>query len=390
MIAVSKLAAQYAQEMRNIRRELHQIPEEGYKEEKTQNYIMNTLSGLGVDKLEVFACTGVRAVIFAQNPIETICFRADIDALCIEEKNTTGFISKHKGYMHACGHDGHMALLLGLARFCMENHHSLKYNVVLLFQPAEESVGGAKHMIEEGVLENPKVDRMYGFHIMPDVPEGMVGIKAGAMMASTCEFDIEIIGKSAHGAMPQKGIDTIAIGCEFYNAIQTVLNRTIDPYENVLVTIGRINGGTRRNIIADKLIMEGTLRTFNEDVFNIARDGIVRKLNSVCSCYGATASFKEIVSYPCVTNPTKQTEEIIKLIGTENIVDIKPLMIAEDFSYYQKALPAVFMFLGSKKAGALNASLHSCYFDFDEAILTVGLEIYGRILGVIGKEETNG
>lgn len=390
MIAVSELVAAYAQEMRTIRRQLHQIPEEGYREEKTQSYLMEQLSGLGVDKLEVFASTGLRAVIYAREPKGTIAFRADIDALCIKEENTHGFVSRHKGFMHACGHDGHMTMLLGLARLCMEHHGQLQYNVVLIFQPAEESVGGAKRMIEEGILENPKVDRLYGFHIMPDIPEGMIGLRAGALMAQTCEFDIEILGKSAHGAMPHKGIDTVAIGCEFYNAFQTILTRTIDPYEHALVTIGKIQAGTRRNIIADRLVMEGTIRTFSEDVFNALKNNIIKKLHAIASCAGASAKFTEIVTYPCVENPEALTKEMVTLAGEENVVRVEPYMIAEDFSFYQRAVPALFTFLGSKKTGALNAPLHSCYFDFDETILAVGLEIYSRILGFGGKEGANG
>jgi len=383
MINMSKETAAYCSEMTANRRALHQIPEEGLAEFQTRSYLVAQLQAMGITDIRFFYNTGIRAVIAADKPQGTIGFRADMDALCIKECNTHSFVSKQEGMMHACGHDGHMALLLGLAHYCMDHRAELKYNVVCLFQPAEESVGGAEQMILQGALEQPKVDLMLGFHLMPEVLLGKIGVKSGPMMAQTCEFDVVFNGKSAHGAMPHKGADTIAAACEFYNNIQTILTRRIDPYEHALITIGKFSGGSRRNIISDKTVLEGTMRTFSEEVYQTVKDLLLAKMNASAQNFGANAEFKEVTVYPVVSNPEKQTKTIMQIIGEENICPVQPMMIAEDFSYYQKSIPAVFMFLGCKPQAQQapgSMPLHSNVFDFDETALCYGLETYIKIL----------
>lgn len=370
-----------AAELCHHRRQLHRIPEEGYHEEKTQQYLLRFLENLGVDEVRVFAATGVRALIKAENPAGTLAFRADMDALCVTEETGLPFASEHAGYMHACGHDGHMALLLGLARLAMEQHAQLRYNLLLLFQPAEESVGGAARMIEEGALQNPKPDRLFGFHLFPDVPLGKIGLRAGPMMAQACEFDILIHGAATHGATPHKGADAIAAGCQLFNDMQTILTRTIDPYETAVLTIGRMCGGARRNVLADTMLMEGTLRTFSEEVFQKVETGIKQKVESIPAGFGATATYNRVVLYPLVDNPAKETGEVIALLGKESVVEVKPQMIAEDFSFFQRALPAVYMFLGTGQQGDTQF-LHSSRFDFNETALLYGLEVYARLAGL--------
>lgn len=381
MIHISEAVKSLASELVFNRRSLHKIPEEGYHEEKTQDYILHFLEDIGVDEVKVFAATGVRAVIYADNPLGTIAFRTDMDALCMAEENTHSFVSEHPGFMHACGHDGHMAMALGLARLCIEQHARLRYNVVILFQPAEESIGGARRMVEEGALQNPRPDRLFGFHVFPDVPLGKIGLRAGPMMAQACEFDITIYGTAAHGATPHKGVDAVAAGCQLYGDLQTLLTRVIDPYETAVLTIGRMTGGVRRNVLADKLVMEGTLRTFSEEVYQKVEKGIRQRVASVAADFNTTATFEQIVLYPLVNNPEKETGEAALLIGQENVVRVKPQMIAEDFSFYQHDLPAVFLFLGTGEEG-ITQMLHSNRFDFNETALLYGLEIYARLVGI--------
>lgn len=381
MIKIGADTAALLDQIKEDRRRLHRIPEEGLKEFKTQSYILLRLKEIGVCDITVFSPTGVKAVLYAKKPAGTLAFRADMDALCITEATAVSFTSEHEGMMHACGHDGHMALLLGLAAYCKAHLDQLKYNVVFIFQPAEESVGGAGRMISEGLLNNPKVEKLFGYHLMPDVPMGKIGLKAGPLMAQTCEFDVTFSGKSAHGAMPHLGADTIAAACEFYNAMQTILTRRVDPYEHALITIGKLSGGTRRNIIADKTVLEGTIRTFSEEVFEDIKSQLITKMHNTAQSFGCSAEFSEVTLYPVVTNPEALAMEVAKLIDDGGIYDIKPKMIAEDFSYYQKAVPALFMFLGCKEETGETYPLHSSRFNFNEEALLYGLEIYKRILG---------
>ena len=382
MIAVRNEIMQYETELRRVRRELHRIPELGYEEFKTQEYILRYLQSIGIDCVEKLAQTGVKAVIFANGAEGTVAFRSDIDALQMQECTVHDFPSLHAGMMHACGHDGHMAIALCMARYCAEHRESLKKNVVFLFQPAEEGIGGAQRMIDEGALENPKVEQVFGFHLMPDVPEGKFGVKAGPLMAQTCEFDVIFHGKAAHGAMPHLGVDAVAMGIQFYQSVQMILTRTVDPYEQALVTFGRISGGTKRNIVAEEMRLEGTLRTFSEPVYQQILNSIKQHMHAVAESFGGEAELQELVVYSVVNNPPELTARVAELIGEENIIRVLPKMIAEDFSAYQKAVPSVFLFLGCEKEDGNNPPLHSAEFDFNEHVLTYGMELYARILNL--------
>ncbi|MDD2502482.1 MAG: M20 family metallopeptidase, partial [Clostridia bacterium] len=237
------------------RRWLHQYPQIGYQEEKARDYIINFLKDLNFDEIKIMARTGIKAVIKGKEEEKTLAFRADMDALSITEETELEYASKHKGFMHACGHDGHMAMLLGFAQWLSENKENLSYNVVLLFQPSEETVGGALPMIEEGALQNPDVDCIFGYHIMPEVPQGKIGLLSGPLMASTTEFTIDLTGISAHGAMPHKGVDAILAAAHYITQMQSILTRRIDPFQQAVVTIGKFQGGEARNILASNVRM---------------------------------------------------------------------------------------------------------------------------------------
>ena len=266
MKEIEREAAAYEGVVRAHRRALHRIPELGYSEQKTQAYILKELQALAPDEVRVFAQTGVRAVFRGNGQGRVVAFRADIDALPVKEETGCAFASEHPGFMHACGHDGHMANLLTLARWLADHRAKLVDDVVLLFQPAEETTGGAKRMIDEGALENPHVDVVYGMHVMPDVPKGKIAACAGPIMAQTSEMNLIIHGRSAHGATPHLGCDAVTAMGHLITMLQTSVARSVDPCQQALITIGRVQAGTQRNILADEAVLEGIVRTFSNQV----------------------------------------------------------------------------------------------------------------------------
>ncbi len=368
--------------VRKFRRDLHKIPELGYQEVKTQQYILDQLAKLQPDHVEKIAQTGVKAVFYAPGGAGvTTAFRADIDALSIEEKNDVEFKSTHPGRMHACGHDGHTAALLGFANLVAQHRNELKENVVLLFQPSEEQIGGAVRMVECGALENPKVDRLFGTHVWPDVPEGMIGLRQGPMMAQTLEFDITVHGKSAHGASPHKGIDAIVASAEIITALQTIVTRNVNPYEKALLTIGKVEGGSARNIIADTVKMYGTVRTFKDSVHEQFNERIHEILKGMELVSGVWCEFREVMHYPVLNNPRELCELILTLTEYDGIMVMDEIMAAEDFAFYQKYVPGLF-FLTGVGSPRYHEPLHSDCFNFDEKNLLNAVEVYRRILGI--------
>lgn len=371
-------------DVRDIRRYLHQTPELGCQEVKTQAFIYRYLEELGFDIVIKIADTGIKAVMYAVNPKKTFAFRADMDALNINEENQLDYSSKISGRMHACGHDGHMAVLLGLAKLISQYKSHLTDNVVLLFQPAEESIGGAQRMIQENALIDPNVDMIFGLHMMPDIPEGKIGLNEGPIMAQTSEFNIEIIGKSSHGAMPHRGIDSIVASAHFITLIQSIITRYVDPFEKSLISIGHISGGERRNIIAERTIMEGIIRTFSDDVYLNIKNRILAILQGIEIGFNVVTHFEETTYYPVVSNDVYTYEFLYSIIEENNIVKMKPLMIAEDFSFFQKTVPGAYFFLGcGNKLLDIEYPLHSNRFNFNEDVLLIGIEIYRRILNIM-------
>ncbi|HZJ58228.1 MAG TPA: M20 family metallopeptidase [Clostridia bacterium] len=365
----------------NHRRWFHQNPEIGFEVFGTRDYILEKLDGYGYKEIEILAKTGIKVTIRGKIGKRTLAFRADMDALAMDEKTDLDFESRNKGFMHACGHDGHMAILLGLAEWLSQNRDDLADNVVLIFQPDEEREGGALPMIEEGLLEDPKVDAIFGLHILPDLPEGKTGTRVGPLMAQTSEVNIELTGKSAHGAMPHKGVDAIVAAAHFITALQSIISRGIDPTESIIISIGKISGGSTRNILAEKVTMECTIRTFSDEVYNKVRIKILDLLEGVKKTYGVGASYQEGIYYPPVFNDKEWTGKVVDILAPEQYIEAHPLMIAEDFSNYQKVVPGVFLFLGSgNEEKGLTHPLHSNLFDFDERILLHGVQLYKNII----------
>ncbi|MFZ7120044.1 MAG: M20 metallopeptidase family protein [Eubacteriaceae bacterium] len=368
------------EEIKHVRRELHTIPEEGFKEFKTSNYIYNYLVNIGVELVERVANTGIVALIQGKNTLDTIAYRADMDGLSIKEKNNITYSSVHVGMMHACGHDGHMTSLLVFAKYIIDNKIIPKNNILLIFQPAEEGPGGADIIIKEGILKKYSVKKIYGCHIMPSLEEGYIGCKPGPMMAQTGEFYIKVKGKSAHAAVPHKGVDAIIVTANLINSLQTIVSRNMDPMDTTLVSIGTISGGQRVNVIAEEVEISGTMRAFNESIYN----KIKNRFKSITSGYEESFDCKidcEVIDmYPPVINNNDLYEQFKNMTSQFKYKEILPMMIAEDFSYYQKEIPGLFFYIGSKNIiKDYVYELHHCKFNFDEKILLNVMEIYAKL-----------
>lgn len=375
---IKRQAEGYLPLLRAHRRALHRIPETGYLEEKTHAYLMEQLEALHPDDLRTFAKTGVRAVFRGNGTGRVLGFRSDIDALPVAEETGCEYASTHPGYMHACGHDGHMANLLTFAKWISDHRSILCDDVVLLFQPAEETIGGAKRMIDEGALKDPDVQVIYGMHLMPDVPKGKIAACAGPIMAQTCEMDFVIHGKSAHGATPHLGVDAVSAMGHLITLLQTTVARCVDPCQQALITIGKAQAGTQRNILASEARMEGIVRTFSNRVYDQLEARIRADLAAVDAAFGTTTEFIKRVFYPCVENDAAETERIRSMLG-DAFVPAIPRMTAEDFSYYQLSVPGVFVLCGCMD-DQHTAPLHASTFDFDETALVPGLALFAGLV----------
>lgn len=363
-----------------IRQDLHRMPEIGFRLYDTQAYVRKELEACEPDSIETLALTGVKAVFYAKNAEKTVAFRADMDALHNDETNDVPYRSCREGVMHACGHDGHTTILLLLAKWIAKNRKKLRYNVVLLFQPGEEGWAGARRMIEDGALENPKVDQIYGLHLWPTVPKGKIGVRWGYQMAQTSDFEITVRGKSAHASTPQMGIDAIVVSAELITMLQTVITRDVDPHQDALLTLGKIQGGTSHNVIAEEVVISGTLRVFSNELFHVLSHKMLALMQGLETATGAVFQIERKVHYPCVSNPRELVEQFYTVLDSMDDVElVEPVMAAEDFAEYQQAVPGMFLFLGVQ-GGKGGAPLHSSNFDFDEDALLYGAEVFKRIL----------
>ncbi len=355
------------------RRALHQIPESGFEEHKTKAYIVDFLEKLPHVKIMDTAKTGVLAW-FNANCSESVALRADMDALSMTEMTQHDFKSTHEGFMHACGHDGHMTMMLYVCRWLSDNIGELKKNVMVIFQPAEEGPGGAEHIVQEGIFEQYKIKEIYGYHLYPEVEQGFFATRKGPIMAMTGEFDIEIKGVSGHGAIPHKAVDTAVIAAELLLQLQSIVSRRINPIEPAVVTVGKISIGERRNIIAGKAVLEGTCRAFSKEVFQTILDSIRGLCKGIEVAHGVQIEIDIREMYPPVINDESLVESFIEANGSK-VQAIEPQMIAEDFSVYQTVVPGIFVFVGTKNSekGFVHP-LHSAMFDFDEQVLASGID----------------
>lgn len=385
MIKVRQDINELKEEVIAIRRKIHASPELGFKEFGTSELIREYFEKLGADITTNVAGTGVIVDIKGSEGEKCYAFRADMDALSIEEKTGLKFASTKKGMMHACGHDAHAAILAGYGKYLIQNRHRLVHNVRLIFQPAEEGPGGALPLINAGSLQNPRVNGIIGLHLFPEVEEGKIGILSGPMMAQTGEVYIDVTGRSSHGAQPHKGRDALVAACQMVIAFQTIVNRSVDPLEPAVFTLGRMTAGERQNVVAGSVLLEGTIRAFTEQTYNLVKERIEDISKGMGQAFGCQTDIRFVDMYPAVNNDGDLFTLALDAVGEDNADIIKPVMLAEDFSYYQKEIPGLFFMLGVRNEGkGLVHPLHSCYFNFNEEVMMKGIEVYARILERLG------
>lgn len=353
------------------RRDLHQIPELGLNEYKTASYIREQLTDMGL-AYETYQTSTF--VYFDASKEHTIAFRSDIDGLQVTEKNDVDFKSTHDSCMHACGHDGHMATLLALAYKLKDEE--LNHNVLLIFQMAEEAPGGAKLLIEAGILDKYNVEAIFGMHIMPDIDEGTIACKAGPLMAQCGELNVTVHGKGAHAGQYYKGIDALYIATQLYMQFKAIFVTDISPFQPCLLNIGEFKAGTVRNIVASTASFYGTLRTYDSKLFL----DIVSKMKAIAKqfeiSHNCVIDIECEPMYPPVLNDENLYNQMKSFTTISEMKE--PLMLAEDFSYYQTKVPGVFFFLGTK-TDCYYSGLHTDTFNFNEHALLQGLETFLQI-----------
>jgi amidohydrolase len=359
------------------RREFHQFPELSFREVRTSKTVCQRLSQWGW-QVETVAGTGVIAVLPGSDAAGVLAFRADMDALAIQEQNLVPYRSQQDGVMHACGHDGHTAILLGLAKLLASTPPL--GTVKLLFQPAEEGPGGALPMIAAGALENPRPQAVIGLHLWNNLPLGTLGLQAGPVMAQADHFNIKILGRGGHGAIPQQTVDAIVVASQVVTMLQTIVSRNVDPLESAVISVGRFEAGRAFNVIAQEAQLEGTVRCFSQELAKLLPERLEAVVKGVCQALGASYELDYKRGYPPVVNDPSVTALVqaaapsaLKLIGHQTLG-------GEDISYFLNEIPGCYFFLGSANLElGLNKPHHHPCFDFDEQALGIGVEVFARV-----------
>lgn len=368
----------------DLRRRLHQRPELGFREYLTSELVAQNLHEWGIEHETGIAKTGIVATIRGSKPGPVLAIRADMDALPIQEENDVPYRSQHDGVMHACGHDGHTAIALFTAYYLANHPEDFAGTVKIIFQPAEEGPGGAKPMIEAGVLKNPDVDAIIGLHLWNNLPLGTVGVRSGALMAASEGFRCTIQGKGGHGAIPQQTVDSILVSAHVVNALQTIVARNVSPLESAVVTVGELHAGKALNVIADTAKMSGTVRYFNPELGEIIPRRLEQIISGVCQSHGASYELDYWRLYPAVINDAG-IAELVRSVAS-NVVETPAGVVpecqtmgGEDMSFFLQAVPGCYFFLGSANPiKDLAYPHHHPRFDFDETALGIGIEIFVR------------
>lgn len=379
-VEIGNLAQAFFEEVREFRRHLHQYPELSFQEKETSQYIAKILDKEGIQYETGWIETGIVATIEGKDPMsKTIALRADIDALPIEELTEAPYQSKNKGVMHACGHDVHTSSLLGAALILNDLREEWSGTIKLIFQPGEEKLpGGASLMIEEGLFEKHPSSAIFGQHVMPELDAGKVGFRSGMYMAACDELYIDVIGKGGHAALPHKVIDPIVISAQIVLALQQMVSRKANVLSPTVLSIGYIEGKGATNVIPDKVVMKGTLRTYNE-AWRMEAHGLIEKLcTEMASSLGATCDVNIIKGYPNVYNDenltSKAKEWAIDYLGAEHVIDLEMRPSGEDFAFYSQIMPGCFYRLGTGNSEkGITASVHNPHFDIDEDALVTGM-----------------
>ncbi|MBV8172219.1 MAG: amidohydrolase [Candidatus Eremiobacteraeota bacterium] len=362
-----------------LRRDFHAHPELGFEEVRTAGIVAERLRALGYQVRTGVGQTGVLGILRSQRPGKTILLRADMDCLPIDERSGVEFSSTVAGKMHACGHDGHTAMLLGAAQMIMERRDLIHGTIVLCFQPAEEGKGGARAMIEDGALDDPAVDRVYGLHLTSLYPTGQVLVRPGPVMASSDSIEVTIRGRGGHGAAPHQTVDPIVTSAYFIAQLQSVASRNVDPTEPAVVTIGAIHGGTIHNVIPDSVDLLGTVRAFSEAERAAMKPRIERVLSGCCDAAGAGYDYRYIDRYPITVNDEKEAGYVhqlaVRTLGERRLGHLAMTMGAEDFSFMLQRRPGCFFFLGSQSDERTAVPHHNARFAIDERCLATGVQM---------------
>jgi len=373
--------AEFHDDMKTWRRHLHANPELGYELHETAAFVIERLREFGVDEIhEGIAETGLVAIINGRGDGPTIGLRADMDALPITEIPDRPHKSRNQGVMHACGHDGHTAMLLGAARYLAETRN-FKGRVALIFQPAEEGGAGGEAMVKAGIMDDFAVKQVFGIHNFPGMPEGLIGTRPGPLLAAADEFQIDITGKGGHAAMPNTAVDPVMIAVQIAQALQTIVSRNVDPIDSAVISVTRIDAGTTHNIIPGTAFMQGTVRTVRKETQADIVARMERIVTNIATALGGEAKLNYHYGYPPTVNHPAETEfalNVAREVAGEQLVtdDIPPTMGAEDFAYMLEARPGAFLCLGTGEG----AGLHHPEFDFNDEVSPIGASFFVRLV----------
>ena len=369
-----------------IRRDIHAYPELAFNEVCTSEIVARELTAYGLEVHRGLAKTGVVGVLRKGTSTRCIGLRADMDALPLDEKNEFTHCSRHTGQMHACGHDGHTTMLLGAARYLAENKDAVDFDgtVYFIFQPAEESEGGALVMIQDGLFEQFPMQAVFGLHNWPGIPVGEMAIMPGPVMAGTCSFEITVLGHGCHAAMPNQGVDTLVVASQLVLALQTVVARNLHPCESAVISVTQIHGGAAWNVIPDDAVLRGTMRSFKPEVQALLEQSIERLCAGIAGAFGAQIKVRYDHRYPATVNSPAETEQCRRtadaVLGEAKVRRNElPSMGAEDFAYMLQERPGCYVWLGNGP-GTGGCSLHNPHYDFNDAILPIGVSYWVRLV----------
>ncbi len=381
MPTLDKLLPLHA-DMANWRHDLHAHPETAFEEQRTSALVARQLESFGLRVHRGLGRTGVVGTLSSGSGKRAIGLRADMDALHIHEQNAFGHRSRNEGKMHACGHDGHTAMLLGAAKYLSETRN-FDGTVHFIFQPAEENEGGGREMVEQGLFEKFPCESVYGMHNWPGMPAGQFGVRAGPMMASFDIFEIELSGRGSHAALPHTGIDPIVAASALVQALQTIASRNVDPIESAVVSVTQIHAGDTWNVIPDAAVVRGTTRAFKPDVQDLIERRLREISASIAAAYGARIKVRYERRYPPLINAAPEAEVCASvmraMVGPENVVQVPPVMGSEDFAFMLQAKAGCYVFVGNGP-GEGGCMLHNPHYDFNDQILPLGAGYWSNLV----------
>lgn len=385
-ISLESKSEPYQQDIITLRRYLHRHPELSEQEHNTSRVVQERLEEYGIPFSAGYAGTGVLGVVEGGKPGRTVALRAEMDALPIREENDHDFVSENEGVMHACGHDAHTAMLVGAGRLLNDIKDELPGRVLLVFQPAEENSprGGSLEMMRAGVFEEREPDVIFAQHVWPDLPVGRVGVREGAMTGASDRFEVVIEGEGGHASKPHKGTDAIVVANQVINSLQSIVSRDIDPLRSAVLTVGRISGGTRYNAIAERVELEGTIRTFSPGTKARVKDRFYAIVNGVAASMEAGARIAYHDGYPATLNAPEWAHRVRNtaqaLLGEDAVVEVEPSLGGEDFGRFLQRYPGAYFRLGTAEPGTDEKKrLHDARFDIDESAIAPGTELMAQL-----------